>query len=77
MFVEAYLKEHPTLGVWDNFESLFDDVVTAPALRAGILKLGARWAELRGGTRLLITSPGSDQYGKSGVRRRKTDRLSD
>jgi len=54
--VEEYLKEHPTLVVWDNFESLFDDSVTAPALRAGILKLGARWAELRGGSRLLITT---------------------
>jgi tetratricopeptide (TPR) repeat protein len=54
--VEEHLKTQPTLVVWDNFESLFDDQVTAPALRAGILKLGARWAELRGGTRLLITS---------------------
>jgi len=59
-FVEAYLKEHPTLVVWDNFESVFDDAVTAPALRAGILKLGARWAELRGGSRLLITSRQED-----------------
>jgi tetratricopeptide (TPR) repeat protein len=60
-FVEAYLKEHPTLVVWDNFESVFDDAVTAPALRAGILRLGARWAELfSAGTprrsSLLITS---------------------
>jgi len=55
-FVEAYLKEHPTLVVWDNFESVFEDSVTAPAMRAGILKLGARWAELRGGSRVLITT---------------------
>lgn len=54
--VEEHLKTQPTLVVWDNFESLFDDQVTAPALRVGILKLGARWAELRGGSRLLITT---------------------
>ena len=54
--VEEHLKNQPTLVVWDNFESLFDDQVTAPALRAGILKLGARWAGLRGGSRLLVTS---------------------
>jgi tetratricopeptide (TPR) repeat protein len=64
-FVEAYLKEHPTLVVWDNFESVFDDAVTAPALRAGILRLGARWAELfSAGTprrsSLLITSRQED-----------------
>ncbi|MEW5720516.1 MAG: CHAT domain-containing protein, partial [Chloroflexota bacterium] len=58
--VEDYLKEHPTLVVWDNFESVFDDAVTAPALRAGILKLGARWAELRGGSRVLITTRQED-----------------
>ena len=47
-FVEAHLKEHPTLVVWDNFESVFDEGVTLPAARAGLLRLAGRWAELRG-----------------------------
>jgi len=47
-FVEAHLKEHPTLVVWDNFESVFDEQVTLPAARAGLLRLAGRWAELRG-----------------------------
>ena len=47
-FVEAHFKEHPTLVVWDNFESVFDEQVTLPAAREGLLRLAGRWAELRG-----------------------------
>jgi len=53
--VEAYLTEHPTLVVWDSFETVLEEHYP-PENRDRLLRLARQWIGLRGGSRLLITS---------------------
>lgn len=53
--VEAYLTEHPTLVVWDSFETVLEEHYPTEN-RDRLLRLARQWTGLRGGSRLLITS---------------------